>query len=97
MGVVGLLLDAVDGVDGVEAAHQDKQHRHVHEVAQTLLGEGQHNLQNEERTVLACLSLYNLAANCTAALPDIGPSVAQMNCSKMSNIGMHCKMILMHK
>ena len=45
LGVVGLLLDAVDGVDCVKAAHEHEQDSHIGEVAQTLLREGQHNLQ----------------------------------------------------
>lgn len=45
LGVVCLLLDAMDGVDGIEAAHKDKQHTDICEVTQTLLREGQHNLQ----------------------------------------------------
>ena len=48
LGVVGGLLapgGVVDGVDGVEAAHEDQQDCDVGEVTETLLGEGEHDLQ----------------------------------------------------
>lgn len=44
-GVVGFGLDAMDRVDGVEADHEDQQDGNIDKVAQTLLREGEHNLQ----------------------------------------------------
>lgn len=44
--MVCLLLDAVDWVNGVEAAHEDEQYGDIDKVAQTLLREGQNNLQS---------------------------------------------------
>ena len=45
--MVGLWLDTVDWMVCVKADHQYQQNGHIHEIAQTLLGEGKHNLYHK--------------------------------------------------